>query len=102
MPVLGICVRCAQDERIDDRPALAELGETDRRLRPAMRRPVGSRTPVYSWAVCEPTTGEMLAEVTLSTRWPRTLSALRARAGHADAAARPQQMRCAGSPTRSC
>jgi hypothetical protein len=39
---------------------------------------------VYTWAVCEPTTGEMLAEVTLD---PATgLIGLRARPGYADAA----------------
>jgi hypothetical protein len=71
------------DDRIDDRPALAELGETDADY-------VQSRTAdwetdaTYSWAVCEPTTGELLAEVTLS---PKTrLVGLRARPGHADAA----------------
>lgn len=38
----------------------------------------------YSWAVCEPTTGELLAEVTLS---PATGQIdLRARPGHAHAA----------------
>jgi|688.fasta_scaffold608036_1 hypothetical protein len=39
----------------------------------------------YSWAVCEPTTGEVLAEVTLDPR--RGTLASRARPGHADAAA---------------
>jgi hypothetical protein len=39
----------------------------------------------YSWAVCEPSTGELLAEVTLD---PATGEiAGRARAGHDDAAA---------------
>jgi hypothetical protein len=39
----------------------------------------------YSWAVCEPTTGELLAEVTLD---PQTGAvATRARAGQAQAAA---------------
>jgi hypothetical protein len=39
----------------------------------------------YSWAVCEPTTGELLAEVTLD---PATGEiAGRARTGHDDAAA---------------
>ena len=38
----------------------------------------------YSWAVCEPTTGEVLAEVTLDPR--RGTLASRARRGHDDAA----------------
>jgi len=38
----------------------------------------------YSWAVCEPTTGEVLAEVTLDPR--RGTLASRARQGHEDAA----------------
>jgi hypothetical protein len=39
---------------------------------------------VYTWAVCEPTTGEMLAEVTLH---PATgLIGLRACPGHTEAA----------------
>ncbi|MEI6252653.1 MAG: hypothetical protein WCP30_07590 [Mycobacteriaceae bacterium] len=38
----------------------------------------------YSWAVCEPTTGEVLAEVTLDPR--RATLASRARPGHVDAA----------------
>lgn len=38
----------------------------------------------YSWAVCEPTTGELLAEVTLSPATGQI--GLRARSGHADAA----------------
>ncbi len=52
------------DDRIDDRPALAELGATDpdHVARSAAEWSADSR---YSWAVCEPTTGELLAEVTL-------------------------------------
>ena len=38
----------------------------------------------YSWAVCEPTTGEVLAEVTLDPR--RGTLASRTRPGHDDAA----------------
>jgi hypothetical protein len=71
------------DDRIDDRPALDELGETDAGY-------VGKRAAqwesdaTYSWAVCEPTTGELLAEVTLD---PTTgVVGLRARPGHAEAA----------------
>jgi hypothetical protein len=72
------------DERIDDRPALAELGEND----PGYVDDSLDRWAAdagYSWAVCEPTTGELLAEVTLD---PRTADvSMRARAGHDDAAA---------------
>lgn len=52
------------DDRIDDRPALAELGVTDPNYvtRSAAAWLADSR---YSWAVCEPTTGVLLAEVTL-------------------------------------
>lgn len=72
------------DERVDDRPALAELGETD----PAYvaRCAAGwASDSGYSWAVCEPTTGELLAEVTLNPVSGEVAS--RARHGHADAAA---------------
>ncbi|MFN8032413.1 MAG: hypothetical protein U0Q47_03830 [Mycobacterium sp.] len=72
------------DDRIDDRPALAELGESD----PAYIGDSLARWAAdaeYSWAVCEPTTGELLAEVTLD---PRTAAiSTRARSGHDDAAA---------------
>jgi hypothetical protein len=71
------------DDRIDDRPALAEMGESDAgyvRKRAAQ----GGSDTTYSWAVCEPTTGELLAEVTL---YPTTgLIEFRARPGHAEAA----------------
>ena len=71
------------DDRIDDRPALAELGETDAEYVAASAAQWRSDA-LYSWAVCEPTTGEMLAEVTLS---PGTgLIGVRARPGHAEAA----------------
>ncbi|MFZ0833521.1 MAG: hypothetical protein WAM92_10615 [Mycobacterium sp.] len=71
------------DERVDDRPALAELGET----RPdyIWRRAAQWQTDVaYSWAVCEPATGELVAEVVLDL----STAALtrRARAGYQNAA----------------
>ncbi|MGB0876722.1 MAG: hypothetical protein ACPGXI_06625 [Mycobacterium sp.] len=52
------------DDRVDDRPALANLGE--RRVDYVEERAAqwDSET-LCSWAVCEPTTGELLAEVTL-------------------------------------
>jgi hypothetical protein len=83
MPVLGICARPRDDDLIDDRPALADLGETDPTTSPAAAR-AGIRHG-YTWAVCEPTTGELLAEAS-----PRPVAATvhtRARHGHADAAA---------------
>lgn len=71
------------DDRIDDRPALAELGEADADY-VAKRTANWETDTAYSWAVCEPTTGELLAEVTLQ---PATgLIDLRARPGHAEAA----------------
>jgi hypothetical protein len=71
------------DSRIDDRPALAELGVTDPDH--VTRRTAGwSADTDYSWAVCEVTTGELLAEITLD---PQTGAiATRARAGQAQAA----------------
>jgi hypothetical protein len=71
------------DDRIDDRPALAELGATDpdHVSRSAAEWSADSR---YSWAVCEPTTGDLLAEVTLDLATGEIAS--RARAGHGDAA----------------
>jgi hypothetical protein len=72
------------DDLIDDRPALADLGESDPDYVTRREAQWASDT-FYSWAVCEPTTGELLAEVTLD---PVTVTVLsRARAGHADAAA---------------
>jgi hypothetical protein len=72
------------DDRIDDRSALAELGTTDPD-HVSRRAAEWSSDSRYSWAVCEPSTGELLAEVTLD---PATGDiAARARAGHDDAAA---------------
>ncbi|MFN8089416.1 MAG: hypothetical protein U0R81_10680 [Mycobacterium sp.] len=50
------------DDRMDDRPMLVELGETDPEY-VAMRTGQWGSDVCYSWAVCEPTTGELLAEV---------------------------------------
>lgn len=71
------------DDRIDDRPSLAELGETDQDY--VARAAAGWAADVrYTWAVAEPTTGELLAEVALT---PGTGSvSQRARPGHAEAA----------------
>ncbi len=70
------------DDRVDDRPALADLGEHDGDHVERLGAQWAAGT-LYSWAVCEPTTGELLAEVTLD---PATRSlAVRARAGHEQA-----------------
>jgi hypothetical protein len=53
------------DRRVDDRPALAELDEPD----PGYvdrRSAQWLDDTYYTWAVCEPTTGELLAEVGLN------------------------------------
>ncbi|MGY4710225.1 hypothetical protein ACXDF8_11820 [Mycolicibacterium sp. CBM1] len=52
------------DDRIDDRPALADLGEADPDY--VTKTLTGWQHDIaYSWAVCEPTTGELLGEVVL-------------------------------------
>jgi hypothetical protein len=80
-------LRC--DERIDDRPALAEMGITDPG-HVAVRRAQWADDAVYSWAVCEPTTGELLAEVTLT---PSTgIIATQARPGGIEAARRAAEV----------
>jgi hypothetical protein len=72
-----------EDELIDDRPALASMGETEPGY-VALCTVRWAADTEYTWAVCEPTTGEMLAEVTLA---PATgVIGLRARPGHAAAA----------------
>lgn len=70
------------DERIDDRPALAEMGVTSADY--VERTALGWAQDVrYTWAVCEPTSGELLGEVTLS---PSTgMIGMQARTGHAAA-----------------
>ncbi|TGD86821.1 hypothetical protein BayCH28_16435 [Mycolicibacterium sp. CH28] len=71
------------DDRIDDRPGLAEIGatESDYVARSITR---WQQDLSYSWAVCEPTTGELLAEVTLDVA--TGLVDARARPGNDDAA----------------
>jgi hypothetical protein len=71
------------DGRLDDRPALADLGETDPEY-VARSDAQWAADSCYSWAVCEVTTGELLAVVALD---PATGAiATRARAGHGNAA----------------
>jgi len=76
------------DDLIDDRPALADLGETDPDYVTVCSAGWASDTR-YTWAVCEPTTGELLAEVTLDPVGA-TLHT-RARDGHTEAAATAAQ-----------
>lgn len=71
------------DNRIDDRPALAELDVTDPD-HVARSAAQWAADTSYSWAVCEVTTGELLAEVTLDVVTSEITT--RARVGHADAA----------------
>jgi len=71
------------DGRIDNRPALAELGINDPDHVEHSNAKWSADTR-YSWAVCEVTTGELLAEVTLD---PATGEiGTRARSGHSGAA----------------
>lgn len=53
------------DDRIDDRPALAILGVEDPGY-VADRAAGWESDSEYSWAVCEPTTAELVAEVFLT------------------------------------
>jgi hypothetical protein len=77
-----------EDELIDDRPALASMGETDPGYVTRCTARWASDTG-YTWAVCEPTTGEMLAEVSIDL--VTTTLTTRARDGYADAAAIAEQ-----------
>lgn len=76
------------DELMDDRPALASMGESDpdyvARCTAQWETDTG-----YTWAVCEPTTGEMLAEVRIDAL-AATLRT-RSRDGHDDAVAIAEQ-----------
>jgi hypothetical protein len=77
-----------EDELMDDRPALAALGETDRGY-VARCTAQWADDAGYTWAVCEPTTGEMLAEVKIDPLTARLTT--RAREGHEDAAATAEE-----------
>ncbi len=80
------------DDRIDDRSALAELGETDPGY--VARSAAGWEADTgYTWAVCEPTTGELLAEATLDPASGAV--AIRARTGTPTPPRQPRP-RCAG------
>ncbi len=85
----GICVHRGQDELIDDRPALATLGETDPELRRPMQRTVGSRTPATRGRSANRRPARCLPRCTLDPV-AATLRT-RTRDGHADAAATAEQ-----------
>ncbi|HEX5142913.1 MAG TPA: hypothetical protein VFW21_03485 [Mycobacterium sp.] len=71
------------DTLMDDRPALAEMGVKDPQYVAHCAQNWKQDTR-YTWAVCEPTTGEMLAQVDLD---PATGDiGVAARAGHEQAA----------------
>lgn len=53
------------DDRIDDRPALAAGGITDPDYVSRRAREWAEQTG-YSWAVCEPTTAELVAEIVVT------------------------------------
>ncbi|WP_280331747.1 hypothetical protein [Nocardia wallacei] len=53
------------DDRIDDRPALADGGITDPEY-VARRAHDWAAEAHYSWAVCEPTTAELVAEIVVT------------------------------------
>jgi hypothetical protein len=71
------------DARMDDRPSLAQLGETDPDYVSRTERQ-WAEDARYTWAACEPTTGEMLAEIALCPRTGAIDS--RFRTGHAEVA----------------
>lgn len=55
------------DDRIDDRPALASGGITDPEY--VARRSAGwAAESHFSWAVCEPATAELVAEIGVTPR----------------------------------
>lgn len=53
-----------EDERVNDTPALADAGITDPDY-VNRRAEQWANDTLYSWAVCQPNTGELLAEVDL-------------------------------------
>lgn len=73
------------DERVDDRPALAD-GNIDDPDYVATRTRQWAEDTRYSWAVCQPNTGELLAEVGLIPHADKVADLVGwARAGHEDA-----------------
>ena len=74
------------DERVDDRPALRD-GGIDAPDYVTRRRDQWAADEHYSWAVCEPTTGELLAEVGVTPSGTGGVLHGWARPGHDDALA---------------
>ena len=74
------------DDRVDDRPALRSMGITDPGY-VEQRARQWSNDEYYSWAICEPTSGEMLAEVGITLDEGTALLEGRARDGHDEALA---------------
>lgn len=74
------------DERVDDRPALADGGITDTGY-VGLRASQWAENSVYSWAVCQPNTGELLAEVFLTPEGTTARLTGWAREGHDEALA---------------
>lgn len=72
------------DERVDDRPALADGGIDDPDY-VATRAAQWAADEHYSWAVCQPNTGELLAEVGLTPQPDGATLTGWARDGHAGA-----------------
>lgn len=73
---------------MDDRPALASMGESEPGYIADCTAQWTADT-AYTWAVCEPTSGEMLAEVRIDPIAATVRT--RARDGHDDAAAIAEQ-----------
>ncbi|MFC9787673.1 hypothetical protein [Rhodococcus sp. NPDC127528] len=72
------------DDRVDDRPALADGGIDDPDY-VATRTAQWAADEHYSWAVCQPNTGELLAEVVLTPAGSDAALTGWARTGHEDA-----------------
>ena len=51
------------DERVSDVPALRDLGVDDPDVYVASRNAAWADESAFTWAVCEPTTGELVAGV---------------------------------------
>ncbi|RDI25702.1 hypothetical protein DEU38_10946 [Rhodococcus sp. AG1013] len=71
------------DERVDDRPALRDGGIADPGY-VAERSRQWAADEHYSWAVCAPTTGELLAEVGVAPSGDAGVLSGWARPGHDD------------------
>ncbi|NLE82808.1 MAG: hypothetical protein GX610_25190 [Rhodococcus sp.] len=72
------------DERVDDRPALADGAITDPEY-VSRRSAQWESDEHYSWAICQPNTGELLAEVGITPDGDTAILTGWARSGHDDA-----------------